>query len=168
MNFSIVDSERPSMLSAFLLAACVSLPKDTVYQYINSIIDKASGGTVTSHGNSKSKAIKNGVIMGNPGKKTSKFKASAAGTTAYADGVSNGQIAYDQQALVGEVAPELLVRNGQAQLIGKRGAEFMNLKKGDVIFNHIDTAKLLSGDDDVRGKLIGGGFANGTTISASI
>lgn len=128
-------------------------------------ITGVSGGTVTSHGNSKSKAIKNGVIMGNPGKKTSKFKASAAGTTAYADGVSNGQIAYDQQALVGEVAPELLVRNGEAQLIGQRGAEFKNLKKGDVIFNHIDTAKLLSGDDGVRGKLIGGSFANGTTIS---
>lgn len=128
-------------------------------------ITGVSGGTVTSHGNSKSKAIKNGVIMGNPGKKTSKFKASAAGTTAYADGVSNGQIAYDQQALVGEVAPELLVRNGEAQLIGQHGAEFKNLKKGDVIFNHIDTAKLLNGDDDVRGKLIGGGFANGTTIS---
>lgn len=128
-------------------------------------ITGVSGGTVTSHGNSKSKAIKNGVIMGNPGKKTSKSKANAAGTTAYVDGIRNGQIAYDQQALVGEVAPELLVRNGQAQLIGKRGAEFMNLKKGDVIFNHIDTAKLLNGDDDVRGKLIGSGFANGTTIS---
>lgn len=128
-------------------------------------ITGVSGGTVTSHGNSKSKAIKNGVIMGNPGKKASKSKASAAGTTAYADGIRNGQIAYDQQALVGEIAPELLVRNGEAQLIGQRGAEFRNLKKGDVIFNHIDTAKLLSGDDNVRGKLIGGGFANGTTIS---
>lgn len=128
-------------------------------------ITGVSGGTVTSHGNSKSKAIKNGVIMGNPGKKTSKSKASAAGTTAYADGIRNGQIAYDQQALVGEIAPELLVRNGEAQLIGQRGAEFRNLKKGDVIFNHIDTAKLLSGDDNVRGKLIGSGFANGTTIS---
>lgn len=128
-------------------------------------ITGVSGGTVTTHGNSKSKAIKNGVIMGNPGKKTSKSKASAAGTTAYADGIRNGQIAYDQQALVGEVAPELLVRNGEAQLIGQRGAEFKNLKKGDVIFNHIDTAKLLSGDDGVRGKLIGGSFANGTTIS---
>ena len=128
-------------------------------------ITGVSGGTVTSHGNSKSKAIKNGVIMGNPSKKTSKSKASAAGTTAYADGIRNGQIAYDQQALVGEVAPELLVRNGEAQLIGQRGAEFRHLKKGDVIFNHIDTAKLLSGDDGVRGKLIGGSFANGTTIS---
>lgn len=127
-------------------------------------ITGVSGGTVTSHGNSKSKAIKNGVIMGNPSKK-SKSKASAAGTTAYVDGIRNGQIAYDQQALVGEVAPELLVRNGEAQLIGQRGAEFKNLKKGDVIFNHIDTAKLLSGDDGVRGKLIGGSFANGTTIS---
>lgn len=128
-------------------------------------ITGVSGGTVTSHGNSRSKAIKNGVIMGNPRKKTSKSKASAAGTTAYVDGIRNGQIAYDQQALVGEVAPELLVRNGEAQLIGQRGAEFKNLKKGDVIFNHIDTAKLLSGDDGVRGKLIGGSFANGTTIS---
>ena len=128
-------------------------------------ITGVSGGTVTSHGNSKSKAIKNGVIMGNPSKKTSKSKASAAGTTAYVDGIRNGQIAYDQQALVGEVAPELLVRNGEAQLIGQRGAEFRHLKKGDVIFNHIDTAKLLSGDDGVRGKLIGGSFANGTTIS---
>ena len=127
-------------------------------------ITGVSGGTVTSHGNSKSKAIKNGVIMGKPSKK-SKSKASAAGTTAYVDGIRNGQIAYDQQALVGEVAPELLVRNGEAQLIGQRGAEFKNLKKGDVIFNHIDTAKLLSGDDGVRGKLIGGSFANGTTIS---
>lgn len=128
-------------------------------------ITGVSGGTVTSHGNSKSKAIKNGVIMGNPRKKTSKSKASAAGTTAYADGIRNGQIAYDQQALVGEVAPELLVRNGEAQLIGQHGAEFKNLKKGDVIFNHIDTAKLLNGDNGVRGKLIGGGFANGTTIA---
>lgn len=128
-------------------------------------ITGVSGGTVTSHGNSKSKAIKNGVIMGNPSKKRSKSKASAAGTTAYADGIRNGQIAYDQQALVGEVAPELLVRNGEAQLIGQRGAEFRHLKKGDVIFNHIDTAKLLSGDDGVRGKLIGGSFANGTIIS---
>lgn len=128
-------------------------------------ITGVSGGTVTSHGNSKSKAIKNGVIMGNPGKKTSKFKASAAGTTAYADGIRNGQIAYDQQALVGEIAPELLVRNGEAQLIGQRGAEFRNLKKGDVIFNHIDTAKLLNGDNGVRGKLIGGGFAKGTAIA---
>lgn len=80
----------------------------------------ASGTTTTSHGNTKTRKT---VMFGK-----------ASGTNAYNNGVRNGQIAYDQQALVGEVAPELLVRNGQAQLIGKRGAEFMNLKKGDVIF----------------------------------
>lgn len=111
----------------------------------------ASGTTTTSHGNTKTRKT---VMFGK-----------ASGTNAYNDGVRNGQIAYDQQALVGEVAPELLVRNGQAQLIGKRGAEFMNLKKGDVIFNHIDTEKLLNGIGGIRGKLIGGGFVNGTLLS---
>lgn len=111
----------------------------------------ASGTTTTSHGNTKTRKT---VMFGK-----------ASGTNAYNSGVRNGQIAYDQQALVGEVAPELLVRNGQAQLIGKRGAEFMNLKKGDVIFNHIDTEKLLNGIGGIRGKLIGGGFVNGTLLS---
>lgn len=111
----------------------------------------ASGTTTTSHGNTKTRKT---VMFGK-----------ASGTNAYNNGVRNGQIAYDQQALVGEVAPELLVRNGQAQLIGKRGAEFMNLKKGDVIFNHIDTEKLLNGIGGIRGKLIGGGFVNGTLLS---
>lgn len=111
----------------------------------------ASGTTTTSHGNTKTRKT---VMFGK-----------ASGTNAYNNGVRNGQIAYDQQALVGEVAPELLVRNGQAQLIGKRGTEFMNLKKGDVIFNHIDTEKLLNGIGGIRGKLIGGGFVNGTLLS---
>lgn len=111
----------------------------------------ASGTTTTSHGNTKTRKT---VMFGK-----------ASGTNAYNNGVRNGQIACDQQALVGEVAPELLVRNGQAQLIGKRGAEFMNLKKGDVIFNHIDTEKLLNGIGGIRGKLIGGGFVNGTLLS---
>lgn len=111
----------------------------------------ASNTTTTSHGNTKTRKT---VMFGK-----------ASGTNAYNNGVSNGKIAYDQQALVGEVAPELLVRNGQAQLIGKRGAEFMNLKKGDVIFNHIDTEKLLNGIGGIRGKLIGGGFVNGTLLS---
>lgn len=111
----------------------------------------ASGTTTTSHGNTKTRKT---VMFGK-----------ASGTNAYNNGIRNGQIAYDQQALVGEVAPELLVRNGQAQLIGKRGAEFMNLKKGDVIFNHIDTEKLLNGIGGIRGKLIGGGFVNGTLLS---
>lgn len=111
----------------------------------------ASNTTTTSHGNTKTRKT---VMFGK-----------ASGTNAYNNGVRNGRIAYDQQALVGEVAPELLVRNGQAQLIGKRGAEFMNLKKGDVIFNHIDTEKLLNGIGGIRGKLIGGGFVNGTLLS---
>ena len=65
----------------------------------------ASGTTTTSHGNTKTRKT---VMFGK-----------ASGTNAYKNGVRNGQNAYDQQALVEEVAPELLVRNGQAQLIGE-------------------------------------------------
>ena len=42
-------------------------------------------------------------------------------------------IPYDQTALVGELQPELLVRNGKWQLIGANGAEFVGLRKGDII-----------------------------------
>ena len=42
----------------------------------------------------------------------------------------------NETALVGELGPELLVRNGRWTTIGDNGAEFAQVKKGDIIFNH--------------------------------
>lgn len=64
-----------------------------------------------------------------------------------------------ETALVGELGPELLVRNGRWTTIGENGAEFTQVKKGDIIFNHKQTEDLLSnGYITSRGKA----FASGT------
>ena len=68
-----------------------------------------------------------------------------------------------ETALVGELGPEMLVRNGRWTTIGDNGAEFTQVKKGDIIFNHKQTQDLLSkGYVTGRGKLHGGAFASGT------
>lgn len=41
-----------------------------------------------------------------------------------------------EKALVGELGQELLVRGSHFETIGENGAEFANIRKGDVIFNH--------------------------------
>ena len=74
-----------------------------------------------------------------------------------------------ETALVGELGPELLVRNGRWTTVGDSGAEFTQVKKGDIIFNHKQTEDLLSkGYVTGRGKLRGGlsAFASGTAFSS--
>lgn len=74
-----------------------------------------------------------------------------------------------ETALVGELGPELLVRNGRWTTIGNNGAEFTQVKKGDIIFNHKQTEDLLSkGYVTGRGKLQGGlsAFASGTALAS--
>ncbi len=69
------------------------------------------------------------------------------------------------RTLVGELGRELVVSNGRYYTVGDRGAEFVNLKKGDIVFNHVDTEQIL-------GKSIktnrGQAFASGTSITTLI
>ena len=70
-----------------------------------------------------------------------------------------------ETSLVGELGPEILVRNGRWTTVGDNGAEFTQVKKGDIIFNHKQTEDLLSkGYVTGRGKIHGGNsaFASGT------
>lgn len=65
-----------------------------------------------------------------------------------------------ETALVGELGPELLVRNGRWTTVGEDGAEFAQVKKGDIIFNHKQTEDLLSkGYVTGRGKALASGTA---------
>jgi TP901 family phage tail tape measure protein len=72
-----------------------------------------------------------------------------------------------ETALVGELGPEMLVRNGRWTTIGNNGAEFREIRKGDIIFNHKQTSDLLSkGYVTSRGKLHGmSAFAGGTAYA---
>ena len=76
-----------------------------------------------------------------------------------------------EKSLVGELGPEILVRNGHWTTVGENGAEFTSVQKGDIIFNHKQSEQLLkNGYVAGRGKLHGGdsAFANGTAYQFGI
>jgi hypothetical protein len=69
-----------------------------------------------------------------------------------------------ETSLVGELGPEILVRNGKWTTVGENGAEFTQVKKGDIIFNHKQAEQLLKhGHVTGRGKA----YASGTWKNAS-
>ena len=64
-------------------------------------------------------------------------------------------------SLVGEEKPEILVRpsTGEWRLIGKHGAEFFDVRRGDIIFNGDQTEELLTkGHISTRGKSFAKGY----------
>lgn len=68
------------------------------------------------------------------------------------------------EALVGELGQEIIVRGSRFFTVGDNGAEFVNLQKGDIVFNHLQTRELLSKGNLVgRGKALASGtaYANG-------
>lgn len=90
-------------------------------------------------------------------------QAEADGTFhAFAHGTgSDVSIPKDEKALVNELGEEGLVRNGKLIPI-RGGAQFINLKRGDIVFNHKEMEQLKKyGYTTGRGKLIGA-HAEGT------
>ena len=88
---------------------------------------------------------------------------------AHFDGAANasGTLGADktETSLVGELGPELRVRGNHWDMLGKNGAEFADVKKGDIIFNHKQTKSLLkNGYINSRGKA----YAGGNTQSGGI
>jgi len=68
------------------------------------------------------------------------------------------------EAIVGELGQEIIVRGSRFFTVGDNGAEFVNLQKGDIVFNHLQTQELLSKGNLVgRGKALASGtaYANG-------
>lgn len=89
------------------------------------------------------------------------FRNSSGSTKAYG-GVSSGG-----KTLVGELGPELRVSDGKYSIVGANGAEFINLKKNDIIFSTEQTANLFNGRSGIRGTAMayGNAFADGTSSS---
>lgn len=82
---------------------------------------------------------------------------------AWADGTQSAP--HSEEALVGELGPEMLVRNGRWHTVGERGAEFTQVKRGDIIFNHKQTEQLLkNGRVASRGRA----FAEGTAYAGNV
>ena len=71
-----------------------------------------------------------------------------------------------ETALVGELGPELRVRGNKWELLGERGAEFRDVRKNDIIFNHRQTEELLTnGYITGRGKAFAEGTIGGPAYS---
>lgn len=56
-----------------------------------------------------------------------------------------------RRTLMGELGPELVVSDGSYFIAGQNGAEFVNLKDDAIVFNHIQTKRLLSQGFSGRG-----------------
>ena len=84
--------------------------------------------------------------------------------TANASG--NWGVQKSETSLVGELGPEIVVRNGRYFTVGENGAEFTDVRRGDVIFNHKQSMELLKNgyvtSGNGRAKVIGEAFASGS------
>lgn len=92
---------------------------------------------------------------------------------AHFDGAAyaNGTLGAKQSgvSLTGELGPELLIRGDEWRTIGENGAEFVNVKKGDIIFNHKQTEELIkNGHINSRGKAYASGTAYDGGTSGTI
>ena len=65
----------------------------------------------------------------------------AKGNIALAKGT--GKAAAKGKTLMGELGPELVVSNGHYYVVGQNGAEFVDLADDAIVFNHLQTKKLL-------------------------
>ena len=80
------------------------------------------------------------------------------GGNAYASGKWGAK--HTETSLVGELGPEMIVRGNRWFTVGENGAEFTQVKKGDIIFNHKQTEQLLNnGYVTSRGKAYASGTA---------
>jgi len=84
-----------------------------------------------------------------------------AGGNAYARGKWGAT--QTETSLVGELGPEMIVRGNRWFTVGENGAEFTQVKKGDIIFNHKQTEELLK-----NGRVTGRGkaYASGTAFAS--
>lgn len=63
----------------------------------------------------------------------------------------NVALAKGTRTLMGELGPELVVSNGRYFLTGQNGAEFVDLDKDAIVFNHLQTQSLLTNGHSGRG-----------------
>lgn len=72
------------------------------------------------------------------------YGSAAQSGKAFANGQNND--------LVGELGPELRIRGNEYTLLGQHGAEFADIRSGDIVLNAEQTANALSGKAYVHGK----------------
>lgn len=112
--------------------------------------------TINSSSNESVSANGNAHANGSPRIKSAFFNDGYLG--ARANG-SWGE-AKDTEALTGELGQELVVRGNRFFTVGDNGPEMVHLKKGDIVFNHLQTKDILTkGYTTGRGRALAEGNA---------
>lgn len=83
-----------------------------------------------------------------------KFSAPVGGKILTTKAKGNVALAKGTKTLMGELGPELVVSNGHYFVAGENGAEFVNLADDAIVFNHLQTKKLLQSGSAGRGTAI--------------
>ena len=117
----------------------ISQPKTAVLNAVATLTVKVQGaGSVISGITQKNFTTStNSKVDATPGK--------AKGNVALARGT---------KTLMGELGPELVVSNGHYFVAGENGAEFVNLADDAIVFNHLQTKKLLQNGSAGRGMAV--------------
>lgn len=133
-----------------------------------------SGSTPSTGGNNNSSKKKNPSFKGGGGGHTFESNGTMNGFTGgtFLRGYKNGTdvaISNNQTALINEVGTEAVLRNGVLTEV-PGGAQLIDLKRGDIIFNHLQLEQLKRNGyvtaNGGHGQLIGG-FASGTLNGVS-
>lgn len=83
-----------------------------------------------------------------------KFSAPVGGNILTSKAKGNVALAKGTKTLMGELGPELVVSNGHYFVAGENGAEFVNLADDAIVFNHLQTKKLLQNGSAGRGMAV--------------
>lgn len=140
-----VSSSGASRINA-ISAAIRNIPsgKTISISYSISVSVSASGPNVTGA---------TGRIIGGSG--ISSFgKNSASGSLAKGNYSGKALASGRRKTLMGELGPELVVSGGRYFLVGQNGAEFVDLADDAIVFNHLQTAKLIKHGRAGTGKPI--------------
>ena len=135
--------------------------KDYVTEFANSLKEIQSmaantTATVDVEANTAFAISRVNDLINNINSRTARVKVTAAiednttgeGTKAKGDAA----LAKGTRTLMGELGPELWVSGGRYYVAGQNGAEFVNLPDDAIVFNHLQTQRLLGSGSTGRGK----------------
>lgn len=137
-------------------------PKSAVVNYVLGTVEKPPAVTVKVNYDTSGAPSGSGPANG-----TAHFYG-----TAFAQGTTSGDWSLKQNesnALINELGSEIVVRNGKWFILNNGYPTFANLRKGDVVFNHVQSESLLK-----NGYVTGSharlayenSFANGSAFSS--
>lgn len=115
-----------------------SVPVKNTANAIDSLTSKNITATVTL------KIIANGTIHSTDINLKEKTARQNKDTMTLGPNDAKGNVALAKGTLMGELGPELVVSGGRYFTVGNSGAEFVDLPKDAIVFNHLQTKRLLN------------------------